>query len=94
MWLDISDEVDKGIWLDAYGEPVTWFKWGPRDWVEMDLSGYSGHSSQSSLKNWNDIFFTTTLNGGFNCFANISSASTARYKQAAGQIPTMFVFFG
>ena len=27
MWLDFSDEVDKGIWLDAYGEPVTWFKW-------------------------------------------------------------------
>ena len=82
MWLDFSDEVDEGIWLDAYGEPVTWFKWGHSEpnnansggkagqgehWVEMDLSGYDFSSSQSNLKKWNDIWFSTTLNGGFDC---------------------------
>ena len=82
MWLGFSDELNEGTWLDANDEPVTWFKWGPGEpnnahanigsaqgehYVEMDLSGYSGYSSKSNLKNWNDIWFTTTLNGGFNC---------------------------
>ena len=78
MWLGFSDELNEGTWLDANDEPVTWFKWGPGEpnnahdsnigsaqgehWVEMDLSG-----NESKLKNWNDIWFSTTVNGGFNC---------------------------
>ena len=67
MWLDFSDVVNEGIWLDAYFEPVTWFKWGPREpnnyqgisaqgehWVEMDLV------TTRNLKNWNDMLFSTT----------------------------------
>ena len=77
MWLGFSDELKEGTWLDAHGESVTWFKWGPGEpnnahggsggaaqgehWMEMDLH------THWNLKHWNDIWFTTQLNGGFNC---------------------------
>ena len=79
MWLGFSDELKEGTWIGEDGEPVTWFKWGPGEpnnahenydtaqgehWVEIDLTGQSTHAN---LKNWNDIWFSTSLNGGFNC---------------------------
>ena len=59
MWLGFSDELQEGTWLDANGEPVTWFKWWSGEpnnansggnvgqgehWIEMDLSGRHGYS--------------------------------------------------
>ena len=81
MWLGFSDELKEGTWIGEDGEPVTWFKWGAGEpnnahgnynsaqgehWVEMDLTGRWGYND-ADLKYWNDIWFSTTLNGGFHC---------------------------
>ena len=83
MWLDFSDELQEGKWVDAHGEPVTWFKW----WSHEPNNAYSGGSlgvgqgehwiemdlsgrhgySDAGLKYWNDIWFTVELGGGFHC---------------------------
>ena len=77
MWLDFSDELQEGKWVDAHGEPVTWFKWKQHEPNNSNSGGHLGvgqgehwvemNLTGSGLKYWNDIWFSVELGGGFNC---------------------------